>query len=194
MTEFFNTFQTLPVTEKIYWFVAIPATVLLLIQLIITLLAGDLHGDTDIHGDSADFSDDGLHIFTYKNILGFFTIFSWTGLGFLKLGFGLFLTLLFSMIAGIIMMVLMAWIFYKISQLNESGTMDINNAIDKRCEVYLTIPPAQRGRGKVLIVIQGSTHELDAVTDDAEPIPTGSIALVIEVAGDETLLVTKINY
>jgi hypothetical protein len=66
--------------------------------------------------------------------------------------------------------------------------------MDKRCEVYLTIPPSRSGRGKVLINIQGSTHELDAMTDDPGPIPTGALAIVMEILGEETLLVTKINY
>jgi len=118
MNEFFDSFQTLPVIEKTYWLVAIPSTLLLLIQLVITLTAGDMHGDTDLHSDGADFADGGLHIFTYKNILGFFTIFSWTGLGFLKMGLGIFFTMAFSMVAGFIMMVLMAWMIMVINSLS----------------------------------------------------------------------------
>ena len=194
MSDFSLGWDSLSIIEKIYWMVAIPSTLLLLVQLVITLLAGDFHTDTDLHPDTADAGDTGFHIFTYKNVLGFFTIFSWTGLGFLKIGFGIFFSLIFSLLAGVIMMVLMAWIFLKISKLNESGTMDISNAVDKRCEVYLTIPPNRQGKGKVSINIQGSFHELEAVTDDSMPIPTGSVALVMEVIGDEILLVTKVNF
>ncbi len=194
MSDSSTWWAALTLIEKIYWIVAIPSTLLLVVQLIITILAGDFHTDTDLHPDAGSFDDAGLHIFTYKNILGFFTIFAWTGLGFLKIGFGTFFSLVFSLVAGFSMMLLMAWIFLKISKLNQSGTMDINNAVDKRCEVYLTIPGKREGRGKVLINIQGSTHELDAVTDDLDPIPTGSLALVMEVLGEETLLVTKIKY
>jgi hypothetical protein len=180
--------------EKIYWIVAIPSSLLLLIQLGITLLAGDLSSHGDIHTESVDIGDHGFHIFTYKNVLGFFTIFSWTGLGFLKIGLGVFFSVIASVLAGAIMMLLMAWIFLKISNLNESGTMNINNAIDKTCEVYLTIPQERQGRGKVMINIQGSTHELEAITDDVNSIPTGSMVLVLEIVGDETLLVTKVKY
>lgn len=194
MADFLPWWESLTVMEKIYWVVAIPSTLLLLIQLVITLFSGDFGTDTDLHPDLSSFDDAGLHIFTYKNILGFFTIFSWTGLGFIALGLAVFFSIVFSVIAGTTMMFLMAWIFLKISRLNESGTMDINNAVDKRCEVYLTVPPSREGRGKVMINIQGSFHELDAITDDTEPIPTGTLALVMEVVGGETLLVTRINY
>ena len=194
MLDFFSGWNTLPLIDKIYWVVALPSTLLLLIQLFITLFGSDFNTDTDVHPDVSSFDDSGLHIFTYKNILGFFTIFSWTGLGFLKMGFGIFFSLVFSMVAGASMMVIMAWIFLKISKLNQSGTMDINNAVDKRCEVYLTIPAKREGRGKVMVNIQGSTHELDAVTDDLQAIPTGATALVMEIIGDEILLVTNINF
>ena len=193
MPDFSVFWNSLMVIEKIYWIVAIFSTILLLIQLVITLIAGDFNTDTDIHADAMHIGDEGFHIFTYKNVLGFFTIFAWTGLGFLKIGLGIFFSMVASILAGTIMMLLMAWIFLKISKLNESGTMDIQNAIDKTCEVYLTIPGERKGRGKVMINIQGSIHELEAVTDDAKPISTGAMVLVMEVIGDETLLVTKIN-
>ena len=193
MPDFLNLWDSLMFIEKIYWIVAIPSTILLLVQLVMTLMAGDVDSGTDLHHDTTDVGDQGFHIFTYKNVLGFFTIFSWTGLGFIKMGLGIFFSLVSSVLAGIIMMLLMAWIFLKISQLNVSGTMIIQNAVDKTGEVYLTIPGERSGKGKISINIQGSIHELDAITDDPNPISTGSLALVIEVIADETLLVTKIN-
>ncbi|HLF34792.1 MAG TPA: hypothetical protein VI583_11160 [Cyclobacteriaceae bacterium] len=193
MTDFLSFWDYLMTIEKIYWLVAIPSTLLLLIQLVITFIAGDLDSGGDISHDTADPGDQGFHIFTYKNVLGFFTIFSWTGLGFLKLGLGTFFSVISSILAGTIMMLLMAWIFLKISKMNVSGTMIIQNAIDKTAEVYLTVPEGRKGKGKVLISIQGSVHELDAITDDLKPIPTGAMVLVMEVIADETLVVTKIN-
>ncbi len=79
----------LQLPEKVYWVIAIPSTVLLVVQIIMTFMGSE--GD-DIDSDmdtELDHGDAGWQFFTYKNTLGFFTVFSWTGLGFLKMGVGI---------------------------------------------------------------------------------------------------------
>ncbi len=188
--------------EKVYWIIAIPSTVLLIIQVVMTLAGGDADElDTDIDGDfDGDMDhgdmDGGGHwsFFTYKNVLGFFTLFGWTGLGFLQMGVGLLIAVFFSVIAGLIMMVLMATLFYYISKLHESGTMIIERAIGQTGEVYLRIPPNREGHGKVQLEVQGTLREMDAITDDEKELPTGSIAQVLEIVNNQILLVTQISY
>ena len=181
--------------EKVYWVIAIPSTILLVIQIIMTLAggdAGDVDGDFDADVDLD--SGAGWQFITYKNVLGFFTIFSWTGLGFLQMGFGLLIAVFFSTIAGLIMMVIMAALFYYMSKLHQSGTMKIENAIGQTGEVYLRIPPGREGHGKVQIEIQGSLREMDAISDDVKELPTGSIAQVLEIVNNQILLVTQVLY
>jgi len=57
--------------------------------------------------------------------------------------------------------------------------------------VYLTIPASRGGEGKVQVMIQGSYVERNAVTDEAEPIPTGSEIVVIGVSGNSNLVVKR---
>jgi len=188
--------------EKVYWIIAIPSTVLLLVQIVMTLSGGegddvdgdfdgDMDGDVD-HGH-AD-GGGGWNFFTYKNVLGFFTLFGWTGLGFLQMGMGLFIAILFSSIAGLIMMTLMATLFYYISKLYQSGTMVVEHAVGQTGEVYLRIPPNREGHGKIQVQIQGNLREMDAITDDEKELPTGSIAQVLEIVNDQILLVTQVLY
>ena len=148
--------------EKVYWIIAIPSTVLLLIQIVMTLAGGDADEvDTDFDGDLDTDAGDldggaGWQFFTYKNVLGFFTLFGWTGLGFLQMGLGLMIAVFFSVIAGLIMMTIMAALFYYISKLHQSGTMVMENAVGHTGEVYLRIPPNREGHGKVQVEIQGT--------------------------------------
>lgn len=185
----------LELPEKVYWIIAIPSTVLLLIQIVMTLMGGeaddvdgDFDGDLDVDGGA------GWQFFSYKNILGFFTLFAWTGLGFLQMGLGVLIAVFFSFVAGISMMVIMAALFYYISKLHQSGTMVIENAIGHTGEVYLRIPPSREGHGKVQVEIQGSLREMDAMTDDEKELPTGSIAQVLEIVNNQILLVTQVLY
>ena len=181
--------------EKVYWIISVPSTILLLIQIVMTLsgsdsdeLDGDFDGDTDLDGGA------GWQFFTYKNVLGFFTLFGWTGLGILQMGLGLLIAVFFSVIAGLIMMVIMAALFYYISKLHQSGTMIMENAIGHTGEVYLRVPPSREGHGKVQVEIQGSLRTMDAITDDEKELPTGSVAQVLEIVNNQILLVTQMLY
>jgi len=184
--------------EKVYWIIAIPSTVLLIIQIVMTLGGGDadeLDGDFDGDMEAEDMDGGaGWQFFTYKNLLGFFTLFGWTGLGFLKMGLGLLIAVFFSVIAGLIMMAIMAALFYYISKLYQSGTMVIENAIGHTGEVYLKIPPDREGHGKIQVEIQGTLRTMDAITDDEKELPTGSIAQVLEIVNNQILLVTQMLY
>jgi hypothetical protein len=88
-------------------------------------------------------------------------------------------------------MVAMALIFRAMLKLQQEGTLDIRNALGKSGAVYLKIP-AQRGNtGKVSLVVQDRMMELDAVTDDADPIPTGAEVTVIGISNKSALIVRK---
>jgi hypothetical protein len=189
----------LALPEKVYWIIAIPSTLLLLIQMVMTLTGGETDGlDTDFDGDmDAGVDMDGgigWQFITYKNVLGFFTIFSWTGLGVLQIGLGLMFALVISIISGLIMMAIMATLFYYINKLHESGTMIIEHAIGQTGEVYLRIPPNREGHGKIQVQVQGTLREMEAITDDEKALPTGSIAQVLEIVNNQILLVTQVLY
>ncbi|MCG8309156.1 MAG: hypothetical protein MI975_17320 [Cytophagales bacterium] len=192
--------SSLLLPEKVYWVIAIPSTILLIVQIIMTLAGGGADEvDVDFDGDTVAFDADmdngvGWQFFTYKNVLGFFTLFGWTGLGFLQMGLGLLIAVLFSMIAGLIMMVIMAALFYYIGKLHQSGTLVMENAIGRTGEVYLRVPPNREGHGKVQVEIQGTFQTMDAITDDEKELPTGSVAQVLEIVNNQILLVTQMLY
>lgn len=179
--------------EQIYWIIAIPFSIFFLIQLFMTLLGGDFDstgtdGDADVSID--DDGGMGFQFISIKNLIGFFTLFGWTGLWAISSGFGVILSVIFAAIAGLIMMLIMASLVYYLGKLNEEGTLDINNSIGKIGTVYLRIPGDRKGMGKVQIKVQGF-QTLDAITDDLEELPTGSVVEVIDIINNEVLLVSK---
>jgi len=66
--------------------------------------------------------------------------------------------------------------------------LDLNNAKGKSATVYLPIPANRKGTGQVQIKLQGF-QTLDAMTDEDEPISTGTMVQVTEVLNREILLV-----
>ena len=181
--------------EQVFWIITIPATVIFLILLVLTMFGGDtdtdVDVDTDIDSDIASGDSIPFQFISLKNIIAFFTVFGWSGIGFINAGVASWLVILLATICGLLMMVLMATLFYFMSRLAESGTLKMKNAVGKLGEVYLKIPAKRGGMGKVQLNVQGSLRTLDAITDDLENIPTSSIIQVLDVIDDQILLVKK---
>ena len=76
-------------------------------------------------------------------------------------------------------------------KLAEDNSFKIENTIDKTAEVYLTIPENKLGKGKVLISVNGSVHELEAMTEN-EKIPTGAMVKVVRIESSSILIVASI--
>lgn len=181
------------VFEQVFWVVTIPATVIFLILLVLTIIGGDADTDVDTDIDTDIDTGDSIpfQFLSIKNIVAFFTVFGWSGIGFINAGLDSLLVILLSTLCGLLMMLIMATLFYFMSRLAESGTLKMNNAIGKLGEVYLVIPANRGGMGKVQLNVQGSVRTLDAITDDEKTIPTSSIIQVQNVIDDHILLVKK---
>ncbi len=176
---------------KIYWVVAIPFTLLFLFQLILTFTGGDF-SESDALGDSdaAIDADTGIdfQFLTLKNLVAFFTIFGWTGIACLSSGMGVGLTAIISLIAGLVMMSIMASLFWFMGKLTDDGTLRLKNAIGKTGTVYLPIPGNRSGTGQIQIKVQG-LQTLDAMTDNSTGFKTGQVVRVTEVLNGDILLV-----
>ena len=181
--------------EKINWMIAIPFSVLFVIQIFLTFIGGDIDDmSADGDSDAAIDGDTGIdfQFLTLKNLIAFFTIFGWTGIICIDANLSTGITVLISMFAGTLMMTIMASIIYFMGKLTDSGTLNLNNAIGKTCTVYLPIQPKRNGLGKVQIQVQG-LQTLDAMTDSEEEIKTGSVVEVLEVLSNNILLVKPSN-
>jgi len=89
------------------------------------------------------------------------------------------------------MMLIMALLIYYLSKLAEDGSMKMSNAIGKTATVYLPIPGKRAAQGKVQLTLHGF-QTLDAITDDEEAIPNGTLVKVTDIINNEILLVTRL--
>lgn len=178
---------------RMFWYIAIPVSVIFIIQTITTFVGMD---STD--GASADFDgnldgDAGVpfQLFSLRNLVNFLLGFGWGGISF----YGLFdqksIVVVLSLLSGIALIVIFFYVMKQMNRLNENNTMKTTDSVGKTAEVYLTIPASGGGLGKVLISIHGSMHELSALTR-GEAIPSGSLVKVIALESDEILIVEKI--
>lgn len=187
-------FEPLSLFEKIYWAVAGISSVIFLVLLVLTFLGGDsdtLEGDVDveIEGDTGI----GFQFLSFKNLIGFLTIFGWSGIACLEGGLSKGLTVLISVICGLLMMLAMAGLFYYLGKLQSSGTLILKNALNQTGEVYLTLGANRSKIGKVSITVQGSLRELDALTDEDMDLVMGNVIRVKEVTDNGILIVELLN-
>lgn len=179
--------------QKVFWLIAVPASLVFLIMLIITIFVGDSDMDAGGDADGDVNADDGIgfQFMSVKNMVAFFTILGWSGIFCVKSGLQPGLSIGIAIGCGLLMMVIMASIYYFMGKLQDSGTLEMKNAISKTGEVYLIIPAKRNGMGKVQIKVQGALRTLDAMTDDEEGIKTGALIDVIDVKDNNILIVKK---
>ncbi len=176
---------------KFYWILAIPFTLFFLLQLFLSFFGGgDVPDDTPDAEVEAD-TGIGFQFFTLKNLIAFFTIFSWTGIACIDSGLSETTSAIVAFVAGLIMMLIMASLFYFLAKASGDGTMKFKKAIGKSGQVYLTIASKRSGVGQVQIKVQGTLRTLDAMTDEADNIPTGTMVTVKDIVNENVLLVTS---
>ena len=103
---------------QVFACIAIPATVMLLIQLVLTIIGlGDSDADTDFDADDADIDasdndviDSGLRIFTLRGLIAFFSVLGWVGTICSGGGMALPLSIVISVTSGFAAMVGIAFI------------------------------------------------------------------------------------
>lgn len=108
---------------KIYWMIAIPASIIFIIQLGTSLLR--TKANTDVLDSSKNAASDdkvriSFQLVNFRNFIGFFTSLGWSGLACIDSGLSSTSTILTSFICGILMMSTMAVIFYITSKLMQT--------------------------------------------------------------------------
>ncbi|MDR1682300.1 MAG: serine protease [Candidatus Symbiothrix sp.] len=185
-------FNTLDAGLKTYWIIAGIATLVFVIQTIITFAGMDVPGHFD-----ADFSDGEIHadssypFFSIRSMVNFFLGLGWGGVCFYNTFESSFWLAFFAASTGLVLVLVFVTIFKLMLRLRSDNTFRINEIAGKTANVYLVIPGNKSGKGKIQISVRGAFHEIDAQTS-GERIPTGTIVKVMEIIDSQTVLVNII--
>ena len=100
MLEVFNNFDTL---LKGFWMVAIPSSVIFIIQMILTFIGSDASDGTsaDFDGD-LNGGDTPFQLFSFRNLMNFLLGFSWTGISFYKIINNQLLLITLAIVVGVL--------------------------------------------------------------------------------------------
>jgi len=190
-----ETFRSFDLMLQTYWILALCASVVFVIQGIMTFIGLDADYDadaTDAPDVDSDFDADGFHLVSVKTVVSFILGFGWTGVLLwdnitspLLLGF-------IALVVGFLFMFMIAWLLYLVLKLDRDNTFKIQKVVGMNADVYLTIPANKAETGKITVSLNGSMHELEALTTDDAPIQTGGKVKIVGIETGVTVLVTAL--
>lgn len=187
---------------KILWGMTLTASLIFLIQTIATFIgaeSGGMDADIDFDGVDADVPDaidggGGMNLYTFRNLVNFCLGFGWTAILLQDQVASVGLRIFLSVLVGVALVAGVMYLFKWLSGMQQNGTINVyRSAVGCQGKVYLTIPAARAGEGKVQITISGAVREYAAVTDSDNTLKTGTSIRVVEVINDSTLLVEELN-
>ena len=190
MMDLFNSLEPL---QKFFWTIACCASLVFIIQTIMTFVG--LGTDADVDAGPLDGSVDSMEdgalsgVFSFRNLVNFLLGYGWAGVllhDSIEKGW---LLQLIAIAVGLVFVLAFVFMFRQVMKLSHDGSFKMQEAVGLKADVYLRIPAARTGRGKVQVSVKGSIHEIDAMTDNDTEIATGGQVQIVEVLGDDLLLV-----
>ena len=179
---------SLSVTEHVFFWIAVVASALLLVQIIMLLVsfAGgvdvDADGDFDMDGDTD--TDGGLSMFSLKGLVAFFALGGWCGFAAASAINNVWAPVLIFIATGTVALLAVGFAMKGIAKLQCSGNLVGEKLKNATATVYVSIPAARQGRGKITLTAQGKFMELDAVTDEKEKISVDEQVTVLSYSDD----------
>lgn len=189
MLNFLNDMDSL---QQGFWYVALITSAVFIVQTLLTFI-----GSHSVHDGNTDFNSDINHedapfqLFSLRNLVNFLLGFGWSGVAFYDAISNKGILVALATIIGVFFIFLFFLLIKQILKLTEDNTFNIQSLKGKTGEVYINIPPEKTGKGKILISINGSTHELDAMTLATEMLHSSTMVQVTSIE-NELLLVAKI--
>ena len=191
-----NWWNSLTDIQRIFAFIGIPATLVLIVQTILLLFGiGDGDDGIDLDGDGIPDEaggDDGLSLFSIRGIVGMLCVAGWAGIVFIDFGLSNILAIFLALLCGVATLFGIAYLMKAVLKLQSNGTIELGTAVGKTGQVYIPIPPKGTGRGKINVVVQDRYIEVDAVTNSEDTLKTGETVRVVSTDEMGLVMVERI--
>jgi hypothetical protein len=185
-------FEQMDSLLRLFWFIALPISVIFLVQSIMTFVGVDASDGVEADFDgNLDAGDTPFQLFSFRNLVNFLLGFGWTGIAFYHTIANASLLIIVAILVGVSFVALFFFIMKKINGLAEDNTFQLQATLNQVAEVYLPIPANKQGKGKIQLSVKGTVHEIDAITAAENKIETGAMVRVVGI-DNQLLIVQKI--
>lgn len=198
----------------LFMLAAVIGGTVLVVQFLLTLLGMldlgfDLDADVDV-SDLGDVSDGGADVgdvghsgnfglewlwsmVSFRTITAGLTFFGLFGMAMQSSGASPSLQFSTAMVAGLVAFYGVHVIMQAILKMARDNTLQIQRAIGEVGTIYLTVPAANAGTGKVHVVVQGRLEEFQAITPYSDKLEVGAKVVVTGVVDGDTLAVEPVD-
>jgi hypothetical protein len=190
---------------SMYWGAALFFSVLFAWQLLATLfghfgggdnidagaghdMAGAGH-DASAGHDAAVDSVASFKLLSIRSMTAFGLLFGWAGVLYHRAGVSENLTILYSLIWGVVGMLIVSALFYFFMRMTESGTRRLSTAVGQPATVYMDIPTG--GAGQVRVLCGGTICFVSARVAGGEALKAGVPVVIKRVIGPNVVEVEK---
>ncbi len=174
--------------ETVYLGAAALGGLLLLVLVVIGAFGGDAEVDVEVDFDPGE----GAGGLSLRTAIAFLTFFGIGGMAATKSGLGDWSSGVCAVLAGSFAFWISGLVMAQLYGLRSEGNVNIANAVGIDARVYLAIPGAEEGEGKISVAVQGRTVEYRAVTT-GRTLRTGEYCRVKAVRGPTTVEVEALT-
>ena len=171
-----------------YFLCAVFGGTLMLLQFILAMFGfgggddGGDFGDSDEHASATDV----FKIVSLRTIVAGIAFFGLGGLAGLTGGTSKGVSVVIAVVAGIVAIYGVYYLYLSASRLKDDGSLSTKTLIGSTGSVYVRIPPAKSGSGKVLICQQERKVEYEAMTA-GEELKTSTPIVVVGIISSTTV-------
>ena len=143
--------------------------------------------------DSTIGNEPGLRLLTLRGLVAFFALFGWSGLVALQAKLNIISVITIASLAGALACYTVAKLLQLFMKLQDSGNLQLENAIGLTGTVYIRVPAKYGGVGKVNLTLQERYIELEAMTPEETDIFPGQSIIVSDLKDTDTIVVRRIT-
>ena len=169
--------------EKIFYGIAFVSSVVMGIQLILTLIGGAFDspdGEFEVEGTDGD-----LGVLSVRTISSFFVGFGWGGITAMNLWKDHPSKMTIATLAGGACGLIFLWTVWKTMKtlhgLKDDGTVYLENAVGQVGTVYVPIHPGRKSGGQIQVKVQGRERTIYAISDSETEINSTAKVKVLEL-------------
>jgi len=181
--------------QFIFWISALFGTIFFLLKTLFSFtgIFAENPDHPEIGTDSLNHgTDDAFKVVSLHSLTGSLMMFGWVGLACsIQHVLSPTLSIFIALLAGLLMMVVTAYLFKLASKLSSPGTsFSIESILNKTALVYQSIP--DKGAGKIQVSVDNILREVKAISDKNEPIASFTQVRVVQIINKTTVSVRVI--
>lgn len=148
------------------------------------------HFEHGAAGDAVE-SLSSFKILSLRSVITFFTLFTLGTAMYMSNGLESGRAMTYGLIWGAVGMFIVAWLFYMLKKMSESGNINFNSCIGETATVYVNIP--ENGRGEIKVHVSGVSTHVKARGAGGKAIAANTEVKVLKRIGQDVFEVAKLE-